>query len=211
MLSLQEQRLVLACLSKVDSRKDVPETVELSASEYSDMMGVDISNAYRELHSSAEKLYEQSILISGDNSTVKFRWVQKQVIYHKGEGRITITWGSEILKYIGQLKNRFTTYKLRHVAHLQSPYSIRLYELLMQWNNTTKERVIYVDAFRKLFKLEDKYPLFKDLNKWVIKPSIAELNKRSDLIIKYETIKKGRRVAALSFEFKKDNQLKMDI
>ena len=45
----------------------------------------------------------------------------------------------------------------------------------------------------------------------VIAPSVKELNQRSDLIIKFETIKKGRSVAALSFEFKKSAQLKMDV
>jgi plasmid replication initiation protein len=49
------------------------------------------------------------------------------------------------------------------------------------------------------------------LNRDVIKPAIEELNQRSDLIIKFETIKKGRTVAALVFEFKQNNQLKMDI
>lgn len=57
----------------------------------------------------------------------------------------------------------------------------------------------------------DKYEQFKDLNKWVIKPAIKELNQRSDLTIKFETIKKGRSVKALSFEFKKSAQLKMDV
>ncbi|TBT33550.1 RepB family plasmid replication initiator protein, partial [Vibrio parahaemolyticus] len=59
--------------------------------------------------------------------------------------------------------------------------------------------------------ISDKYPLFKDLNKRVIKPSIEELNQRSDLIIRYETIKKGRTVTGLSFSFKQNPQLKMEI
>ncbi|MFB2687735.1 hypothetical protein ACE02B_21245 [Shewanella mangrovisoli] len=41
--------------------------------------------------------------------------------------------------------------------------------------------------------------------------SLDELNQRSDLTINYETIKKGRTVAALSFEFKQSAQLKLDV
>jgi plasmid replication initiation protein len=59
--------------------------------------------------------------------------------------------------------------------------------------------------------ISDKYPQYRDLSKRVIKPAIEELNLRSDLIIEFETIKKGRSVVALSFEFKKNSQLKMDV
>ena len=77
--------------------------------------------------------------------------------------------------------------------------------------NATGERVIYLSDFKSALGISDKYSHFKDLNKWVIKPAIKELNQRTDLVIKFETIKKGRSVAALSFEFKKSAQLKMDI
>lgn len=77
--------------------------------------------------------------------------------------------------------------------------------------NATGERVIYLEDFKSALGISDKYPQYKDLAKRVIKPSVAELNQRSDLVIKFETIKKGRSVAALSFEFKKNAQLKMDI
>ncbi|WP_259522134.1 replication initiation protein [Shewanella baltica] len=46
---------------------------------------------------------------------------------------------------------------------------------------------------------------------FVTKPSVLELNQRSDLVISYETIKKGRNVAALAFTFKHNKQMKMDI
>jgi plasmid replication initiation protein len=77
--------------------------------------------------------------------------------------------------------------------------------------NSTGERVIYLDDFKSALGLSDKYPLFKILNRDVIKPSVDELNQRSDLTIKYETIKKGRSVAALSFEFKQNKQMKLDV
>lgn len=77
--------------------------------------------------------------------------------------------------------------------------------------NSTGERVIYLDDFKSALGISDKYPEFKVLNRDVIKPAIEELNHRSDLIIKFDTIKKGRTIVALIFEFKQNNQLKMDI
>jgi plasmid replication initiation protein len=77
--------------------------------------------------------------------------------------------------------------------------------------NATGERVIYLNDFKSALGISDKYPEYKDLAKRVIKPAIEELNQRSDLVIKFDTIKKGRNIAALVFEFKQSNQLKMDI
>ena len=62
--------------------------------------------------------------------------------------------------------------------------------------------MIYLDDFKSALGISDKYPEFKILKRAVIKPAVEELNLRSDLIINYETIKKGRSVAALGFNFK---------
>lgn len=208
-LSLQEQRLILACLAKIDSRQDVPKIMSLTAQEYSETMGIDVKNAHRELYKAAERLYDRSIKVSDPEKIEEFRWVQKKVTYIKGEGKIVLTWSDDVLKYISQLKNRFTTYKLRYIASLQSSYSIRLYELLMQFSSTS-ERTIYLEDFRSLLQLHDKYQNFKDLNKKIIKPAIKELNEISDLNVILKTIKKGRSVTALSFDFKKKKQIQLE-
>lgn len=211
-LNAQAQKLVLACLGKIDSRPDKLPTKEvtITASEFSELMGIDMKNAHRELYKAADSLFKCSIVLKDENEETELYWVQKKAKKLKGEGAVTLTWSDDVLKYICQLKSRFTSYKLRNIAQLQSSHSIRLYELLMKFN-ATGERVIYLDDFKSSLGISDKYPEFKDLNKWVIKPAIEELNQRSDLIIKFDTIKKGRTVVALVFEFKQNNQLKMDI
>ena len=59
--------------------------------------------------------------------------------------------------------------------------------------------------------LDGKYKDFKTLNSHLIKPCVDELNKKSDLAVTVETIKKGRTVVALHFRFKEDKQIKMTI
>ncbi len=207
-LNVQAQKLVLACLGKVDPRGEIPKEMRLTAAEYGELM--EIPNARRDLYKAADALFDAVIILKDEHEEVKLRWIQKGVKKLKGDGAVVITWTDEVLRYISQLQSRFTTYKLRNIANLQSGHSIRLYELLMRFN-ATNSRVISLDDFRSALGLDDKYPLFKDLNKWVIKSSVDELNQRSDLIITYETIKKGRNVAALAFTFKQSKQMKMDI
>ncbi|MCJ9679694.1 replication initiation protein, partial [Escherichia coli] len=52
---------------------------------------------------------------------------------------------------------------------------------------------------------------YKSLNQQLLRPCIDELNKKSDLAVTVETIKKGRTVVALHFRFKEDKQIKMTI
>lgn len=208
-LSLQEQRLILACLSKIDSRREIREEIELSASEYSDLMNIDIKNAYRELYKAARKLYERSIIVSDPEKIEEFRWVQKKICYIKGEGKIKLTWSNDVLIYISQLKRRFTSYRLKDIAKFSTSYSIRLYELLIQFNSTN-QRYISIDDFRVLFQLEGKYPLFRDLNKWVIKPSVKEIHSFSNIEVCYSTRKSGRNVIGLQFDFQEKKQRQLD-
>jgi plasmid replication initiation protein len=209
-LSLQEQRLILACLGKIDSRQEVPKTLSITASEYSELMGIDIKNSHRELYKASDKLYERSIKVKDPEKIEEFRWIQKKITYTKGEGKITLTWSDDVLKYICQLKNRFTTYKLRHIANLHCVYSIRLYEILMQFISTN-ERIINLEEFRLLLQLGDKYKNFKELNKKIIKPAVEELNEKSDLNVVFGTIKKGRKVSVLIFGFERKKQLLLDL
>ncbi|MGL5304456.1 MAG: replication initiation protein, partial [Aeromonas sp.] len=159
-----------------------------------------IPNAHRELYIAVDALYGATIILKDGDDDIELRWIQKKSKRIAGSGSITITWSDEVLRYISQLQSRFTTYKLRNIASLQSSHSIRLYELLQRFHDTN-HRVILIDDFRMALGLGDKYPLFKDLHKWVIKPSVDELNQRSDLVIKYDKIKKGRAVTALAFTF----------
>lgn len=209
-LSVQSQKLVLSCLGKLDSRKDIPKEVTLTASEFSDLMGIDIKNAHRELYKAADALFKSTITLYENNEEIELYWIQEKAKKIEGEGAVRLIWSDRILRYICQLRSRFTTYKLRNIANLQSSHSIRLYELLMQFNKTG-ERIIYLDDFRKILGISKKYQEFKVLNRDVIKPSIKELNQRSDLSINFQTIKKGRSVAALIFDFKQNKQLKMDV
>lgn len=207
-LNVQAQKLVLACLGKVDPRGKIPKEMTITAVEFSELMGV--PNAHRELYLAVDALYGATISLKENNEDIELRWIQKKSKKIKGAGSITITWSDDVLKYISCLQSRFTTYKLRHIATLQSSHSIRLYELLMRFN-ATKERFITVQDFKSALGIDDKYPAYKDLHKWVIKPSVKELNQRSDLKIEFEGKKNGRSVSLLSFSFEQNKQMKLDV
>lgn len=208
-LNVQAQKLVLACLAKIDSRKAIPKELSITALEFSELMGIE-HNAHRELYKAADALFKSSITLIDEKEEIELYWIQKKVKKLKGEGKITLVWSDDVLKYISQLRSRFTSYKLRDIADLQSSHSIRMYELLMKFSDTGVRKISIKD-FKSALGISDKYEQYKDLNKWVIKPAIKELSKKLDIEI--TTLKTGRKITALYFTFseKEEYQHELDL
>lgn len=208
MLTLAEQRVLLACIAQIDSKAVLSEQTrfEISAGEIVDLAGLDnFSNAYRDLKKAAEKLYERSVIIDDpdpDNPQItqrKTRWISS-IDYVPGEGKLVLSFSFGIIPYLSQLSKEFTQYKLKHVARFESIYSIRLYELLVQWS-TAGQREIEVEWLKKQFQVGDKYDRLGDLKKRVIDPAVAEINEHSNLWVKYGQRKVGRTVTHFQFQF----------
>lgn len=215
-LTLQEQRFLLVCISRLKSGDDAPhpdeqKTMIITADEfYKAFPDMGRQHAEAKIKEAIDRLWDRTIIINGNDRKEKFRWIQYQAEYLKGEGGVEITFSDAIMPYLTQLKGQFTRIMIKNVSSLSSVYSIRIYELLQQFRSTG-ERTISVDDFRSVLELDGKYVDFKILNRDLIKSSIAELNSKSDLNVTVEYIKKGRNVVALRFKFKEDKQIRMQI
>lgn len=211
-LTLQEQRLLLACIVRLrafDTPAQEQKTLIMTASEfYSRFPEMGRENAERELNKAVDRLWERTIIIKGDKSKREVRWLQERAEYFSGEARVEMTFSDSVLPYLTQLKNQFTKIVLKNVSSLASAHSIRLYELLQQFIQTG-DRTITLEDFRSALQLNDKYKDFKTLNRALLKPAIEELNTKSNLTVMVDTVKQGRKVVALHFRFKEDNQIKM--
>jgi len=210
-LTLQEQRLLLMCIGKIDPREqEVRKTFQITSSDfYLAFPDMGKSNAERHLKEAIDKLAERWIYIHNNNERRRIRWIQEEAEYFDKEGKIEIVFSDSIMPYLTQLQGQFTKIIIKNVSALKSVYSIRLYELLMQFK-AIGDRLISLDDFRAMLGLDDdKYPTFKSLNQWVIKPAVKELNQKSNLSVSVDSIKKGRSVFALHFHFKEDQQIKM--
>ena len=57
---------------------------------------------------------------------------------------------------------------------------------------------IYVGCF----ELQNKYPVWADLKRWVIDQAVKEINEFSPLSVTYETKKTGRKITSINLRFK---------
>ena len=215
MLSLSEQRILLACIAQIDSTAVLTEECrfEVTASGVADLAGMEnLSNTYRDIKKASEKLYERSVIIDDpdpDNPQItqrKTRWISS-IDYVPGEGKLVLSFSVGIIPYLSQLSREFTKYKLKHVARFESVYSIRLYELLVQWSSAG-EREIEVEWLKNQFQVGEKYSRLVDLKKRVIDPAVEEINQYSNLWVRYGQRKSGKTITHFQFQFGLKNQQK---
>lgn len=206
-LTLNEQRIILACAAKLDGRKPMPRDAVfvLSVEEFIGLFGSDPRNAYAEMEEAATKLYERDIRRIEGSSRKRLRWVY-MAEYKKGEGKVRLGFSPEIAPYLTMLHKRFTSYKLEEVASLRSIYAIRLFEMLVQFSETGLF-VISVADFKLRLGLDEKYDRFSNLKARVIDPAVKDLVTKTSLDIVWQGIKKGKAVDRLEFRFSEKQQL----
>lgn len=206
-LSLIEQRLMLYCIGKLNP--EAPERQQTIIVEDFINCFPDISkaNVYNQIRDAINELSERWIKVKKPKSMKEFRWVTSKE-YFDDKGSAIINFSNEVMPYLCQLEGQFTKYQLRNISSFKRTYSIRMYELLSQYR-TLGTRVISLEDLRIALQLEDKFKEFKELNRKVIRPSLMEINEKSDLEIEYEPIRKGRSINSIKFYIKIDTQINM--
>lgn len=210
-LTLAEQHVLLSAISLIRRDEDPSDhiTYSVSVTALSRLTDTSTQRAYKELAEVADRLYRREVRIEGGPNGCELgplgkrytmtRWVQS-IEYIKGEGRIELRFAHEIVPYLTLLKKEFTSYKMINVAKMSSTHGIRLYELLCQWRQTG-EREIKIEDFKYMFGIDGCYSSIKDLKKYVLQTAVDDVNKNSDLNVKWEQKKVGRRIAAFFFKF----------
>lgn len=217
-LNLIEKRVVSACIAQIDNMRIAEHgnfnqmLVRLDALTYGAQFGVGNNNAYAELRTAAEKLFDRYITIQRQTPTGlkehKFRWVSG-IEYHHGEGWLELNFTREVMPYITLLRKDYTSYKLKLASALRSVYSWRLLELFKQWRKTNA-LYITLDDFRHAMQVPDNYA-YINIKQRCIDPAIKELSEKNNLIIEWEAIKKGRAVTSLSFKWKQNDQIQLEL
>lgn len=207
-LSLNEQRLILSCISQIRRSESVTDEVmySISASEFAKICGIDQKTAYQQLQSAALTLKRREVRITdrpnGDGQHEEILiagWVQS-IRYVKDKGVVRLRFNHDVLPYLTELTRCFTSYKLKNVVCMSSSYGVRIYELLVQWGGLC-EREVSLEWLKENLNIEEKYGRIRDFKKRVLDPAIKDINKNSDLWAKWIQKKTGRKVTHLVFQF----------
>jgi len=116
---------------------------------------------------------------------------------------LTISFHPKMKPYLLQLKSQFTMYDVRNILKLPSTYSIRIYELLKQYEKIGW-RLFQLSELKSILGIEDKYKLYGHFKKRVIQKAQKDLAEFTDIKFTFEEIKKGRGVHKIKFFIQKN-------
>ncbi|MCB2411139.1 replication initiation protein [Hymenobacter lucidus] len=141
-----------------------------------------------------------------DNKHVLQVGLLASALYIKGEGIIELEISERIRRYLIDLKNNFTSYRLQSVFSLSSKYAKRIYQIASQWKDIGETKTFTLDEFKIMLSLKDpkgqqpdQYEKISALQKYVLDVAANQINEHTDLRIKYELLKKGRSYQSIKF------------
>ncbi len=202
-LGLTEQRIILYLVSKIQPTDEEFKTYTLSIKSLHDILGLKGNPKYSELKEITRDLMKKVFQVHMNGSLYQMSWLSS-VVYNDDKGTVSLRFDPVLKPFLLELKKNFTSYKYENIVKLRSSYSIRIYELLKQYERL-KERYFTVEDFRSILGLENQYKTYGNLKNRVIKPAKKELENFSDLRFDLEEVKTGRKVTGIKFLIEKND------
>lgn len=202
-LTLVEMRLMQ--LAIVDFRNkfefDSNAIVEIHASVYAETFNVSRQAAHQAILEAEKTLFQrQFTFINDDGRTVKSRWIA-HVEY--ADNSIKLGLSLPIIDAVSRIDGKetpFTKYHIEQTHALNSRYSLRLYELVVQYLKIGKTPIFELKKFRfQLGLLLENYKEMKNFKKYVLDLAVNEINEKTNIDISYEQKKKGRVITGFIF------------
>ena len=203
---MYKRQVLLSCISKIDSRQSLDEDYEfkLEVKEFADLFNLPHGSTYQYIKEGADKLSERTFKYRNDKEqfSAKINWTS-QVKYYDDEGSIGICFGNKAIPFLTSLRENFTSYRLANIVNLTSVYSIRLYEMLLQWRKIGKV-TFTMESFRESMGIKKtEYKRMFDFKKKVLNIAVNQINQNTDINCNYIEVKKGRKITGLEFHFGK--------
>lgn len=192
-LGLQEQRLMLLALSKLNSTEKLPkERIRMRVSEYAAVFG-DHKDLYADIKAAAKSLLRRIVTIEKDDGGWKMFQVASYAELTTKTGIVELEFHEEMAPYISELKKCFTKIELPQLAGLTSTHALRIYENMLKWKPGTCLE-ISVEDLKKMLGLYDEkkkkfsYSTFKDFEKDVLKRAKEQINLHTPHFLEYQKV-----------------------
>lgn len=214
-INLTEIRLLWLALTKIQSKSaKTSAEIVLTASEYSNMYGINMSNSAHQLKSVSETLGSKPIITYDWNDKKSrvdkvIRYWFSSIRYGANQGAdVTLRFSDEVSPFLYELKNEFTQMSVFNMANLDTPFAFRLYSWLSRYKNLDKYKKnggvittepISLEWMKDRAGLVNKYKDFKNFRVRVLDPAVEVINRTTDLSVKYETVNAGKKVTDITF------------
>jgi hypothetical protein len=203
-LNTNEQKLFVMIISLLDKVEEKPNDFPILKIPIRKILEIIYSdNNHKEVKKALDKMVNKVIKLKGITEKGKeiTKWypIFSKAEYIEGSSYITVQFHKELMPLLLALKNEFTKLPVRYCVELKSKYSIRLYELFKKYENTGHRVDSYEELRDKLGIEEERYKEYKKFEEKILKPSVKEINEKTDISIEYKKIRTKRKISHIEF------------
>ena len=199
-LSLQEQRLIYLLTSQINNKDKDFEEYEFMIADIALKLNMDIKSAYREIQKAVTSLISRTMTINEPDGPLHISWLASAK-YHTKKGSVSLAFAPRLKPYLLQLQGEFAKLELNNLISFRSVYSMRIYELLKQYQRI-KAREFNIKDLKNILGITQKsYEIYNNFKRQVILKAEQELkeSENSDIWFSFEEEKENRKVVRLRF------------
>ena len=210
-LSLQESRVIFWLLQQIKPEDEDFKPYQLDIKEFSKIVSLNPDGQYGEFRKITKNLTNRSLDIyeSGKKTLLQVSWLSS-AFYEFKKGYVMLEFSPRLKPYLLQIKSHFTKIETTTLLQLKSIYSIRIFELLKQYEEIGK-RTITIEELRSYCGIKQgEYRNYNAVKLYVIERAATEINAKTGYEVDYVEIKESRKIIALEWTIKKKSSLKKD-
>ena len=174
---------------------------------------------YDEIKKASEKLLSKKVQIERTTSEGVVEILDTYLVVSTARPKeatkdnyIKLSFHSALKPFLIELKQRYLVYDIRNILSLTSIYSIRLFELLKQYQKIGKRR-FQIDELKSLLSIEpNEYALYGHFKDRIIKKAQKDLLEHTDIYFEFAEETEKKKVFAITFyilENKKNQRIKV--
>lgn len=205
-----EYRLTLYLISKIKKNDKHFRIQRISTKEFSGLIGCD-KDIYGYMKNLSRSLLSKKISVlykNGDRLHINWFSYTK---YISNNGLLEVAFNKDLSPFLLNINQAYTKFFLNNVRKMKSKYSVRIYELLKQYEKIGK-RKIFLEDLRMYLGIEpDEYKQYNDFKRRVVLTSQKEIKKYSDIYFDFKEIKESRKIVAIEFIIYKDTNKNIDM
>ncbi|MCM3443584.1 MULTISPECIES: replication initiation protein [Metabacillus] len=196
-LTVNEHKLIRYVASKIKIQDNDFPDYSFSVQEFADAIGLKGNGLHARIEKIADEITKKRIKIKSKDSD-KIGWFPwfSAVVYEKGI--VDVSFNPLIKNFLLSLEDNFTKYSFAYISPLRSGFSIRLFELLKQYEKIGT-RTIELEELKQMLGVQGKYPSFNNFKQKVLKKAQEELKEKTLLSFEIEEIRRSRKVVSVKF------------
>mgnify|MGYP000290271220 CR=1 FL=1 len=202
-LDTSEIKFIMTALAQINADDKEFCTYEIKVSELEAKLQTE-QNSTR-LKQFAKKLMSKPLEVPTEGKGwIVFNWFSK-IQFVPEQRKFIVRIDDDLKPYLLELRNRFVTCNLKYILPLTSSYSVRIYQMLKEYEKL-KIRYIKVSELMDILQVPKSLKTYADFKRRVLKIAEKELAEHTDIYFTFEEEKEGKKVDRLIFRIYPNKQ-----